>query len=373
MENSDWSYVENFDNIETENLDSLYPIDDSEDQISESVFSETTEGSELDRSVGNVIDVEIDFGGDLEAAIAAANNGDLVQLGENVYYTEGITIDKNIIVSGIEGSVIDGNGTGSSILVLTPQASGTTIENIEIINGNNGIYGNGAKNLTLRNLNINNIGIEQTIRFGENNTGITLNKADGVQILDSNLSNIGRKGVGIGDTNGAFISGLTVQNVNLDAQHAQSHDAAGVKFFNTFNATVENSYFASINANNIWNDTSSNTTIEGNTIEGVGDSFIKPSFNTNVDISGIYNEKSVNSQIEDNNVDSLDDFSALNATAFSTESMILEENSWSQFELNTTDYWANEEAEKLIAITEDPGAADFSLFTQDYYAWANIG
>ena len=374
MENLNLSYVEEFENTASSNADSLYTVDGSEEsQIGESVFYETTNEQFAAPANGNVVDVENDFNGDLAGAIASANSGDTVELGNNVYYTDGIVIDKNIVLSGQEGSVINGNGTGESIIRITSEGSGATVQNIEITNGNNGIFGDNATNLTLQNLDINNIGIDQTIRDGQNNTGIILNKANGTQVLDSRLNNIGRKGIGIGDTSDALISNVVVENVNLDAQHAQSHDAAGVKFFNTFNTTVQDSYFDNINANHIWNDTTNSTTIEGNTIEGVGDSFVIPDFNDNVDISGIYNEKSVDSTVRGNTADSLDEFLAYNATAFTTESMALEDNIFSHSGVNTTDFWTNQEAEIQIATTQNPNDANFDLFSQDYYAQANIG
>lgn len=345
---------------------SLYPADGGENPIGESVFYDVPANS-------NVVDVENDFNGDLVSAIASASSGDTVQLGNKVYYTDGIVIDKNIVLSGVEGSVIDGAGTGSSIVTINSEGSGTTIQNIEITNGNNGIFSANATNLTLQNLDINNIGVNQTIRQGQNNTGITLNKSDGTQILDSSLSNIGRKGIGIGDTNNALIKNVTVEDVNLGAQHAQSHDAAGVKLFNTYNVTVSDSSFDDINAINIWNDTTHSTIIEGNTIKEVGDSFIKPDFNTNVGIYGIYNEKSYNSTVRYNYADAIGEFTAFNATAYTTESMTFSDNDFSSFELGSTDYWSNEAAEKLVAETIEANQADFSLFSQDYYNQANIG
>ena len=173
------------------------------------------------------IDVDNDFGGNLESAIASANNGDVIQLGSNVYYTDGITLDKDITIDGKEGSVVNGGGTSQAVFNLTSGATGATIQDVEITNANIGINGNGAFNLTLQNLDINNIGIDRTIRDGQNNSGILLGYANGLQLLNSRIFNIGRKGVGVGDTDGAVISGLTVQDVNLAAQHAQSHDAAG--------------------------------------------------------------------------------------------------------------------------------------------------
>lgn len=321
----------------------------------------------------NIINVDDDFGGNLENAIAAAQDGDTVQLGGNVYYTDGITLSKDITIDGQRGSVINGGGTSQPIFNLTPEATGATIQDLEITNGNNGITSYGAFDLTLQNLNINNIGLNQTVRDGQFNTGLVLNRADGLRLLNTTLSDLGRKGVGVNDTDGAMISGISVQNVNLDAQHAQSFDAAGIKFYNNNNVTVKDSYFSNINAMSIWSDTNNATTIEGNVVENVGSDFLAPSFNTNVEISGIYNEKSSNSVIKNNNVTALDGFMAFNATEFSTESMTLEGNNFSSMAVNTQDYWVNESVEKLIATTENPDAANFDMFADEYFAQANIG
>lgn len=320
-----------------------------------------------------IINVDNDFGGNLANAIASANDGDIVQLGSNVYYTNGITIDKDITIDGQEGSVINGGGTSEPIISLTQEATGATIQDIEITNGNNGIYGYSVFNLTLQNLNINNIGLSETIRDEQKNTGIVLNRADGLQLLDSEIHDMGRKGVGVNDTDGAIVSGLSVYNVNLAGQHSQSFDAAGVKFFNTNDVIVRDNHFSDINAINLWNDTTNGTTIEGNVVENVGEDFLAPDFDSNVNITGIYNEKSSNSIVRNNEGTSIDGFLAFNATEFSTETMIMEDNNFSSFEINTEDYWVNEPVERLIATTEDPAEADFSLFADEYFAQAEIG
>ena len=357
-------------------VDSLYSEEGSvEGDGSESVFYPTAETNTTaqPQGGGRTIDVDSDFGGNLESAIASANNGDVVVLGSNRYYTSGLTLDKDITLDGREGAVIDGGGTANSVIKVTPGASNATIQNIEITNANNGISGNGASNLTLQNLEIHNIGVGQPSRYGDNNTGISLSNADGIQIKDSRIYNVGRKGIGIGATQGGLISNVTVQDVNLDAQHAQSHDAAGIKFYNTNDVTVSGSYLSDINANHIWNDTTSNTKIEGNTIENVGSDFIAPGFNDNVEISGIYTEKSHNSSVRDNTVTANDGFSAFNATAFSSQTMDLGYNNFSSMATETTDYWTNQAAETQIATTTNPADANFSLFSDQYYGQANIG
>jgi hypothetical protein len=319
------------------------------------------------------INVDSDFNGDLESAIASADDGDTIVMGSNTYFTDGITLDKDLTIDGQEGTIIDGGGTSASIFELTSEATGATIQDLRITNGNNGINSNGAFNLTIQNLEVDNIGLSTTIRDGQNNTGIILNRANGLQLSNTFIHDIGRKGVGVNDTDGAVVSNLTVQNINLAAQHTQSFDAAGIKFYNTNDVTVKDNNLSSINAYGIWNDTNNGTIIENNVINNVGDVFLKPDFNQNVNIAGIYDEKSVNSTVRGNNVTTVGDFLAFNATAFTTETLVLENNNFSRFELNTPDFWINEELEKLIATTENPDEANFSLIADEYFAQTNIG
>lgn len=327
-----------------------------------------------DSDDNRIINVDSDYGGDLESAIAAANDGDVVLLGANIYFTDGIRVSADITIDGQEGSVINGNGTSESIFRLDSGASGATIQDVEITNGNNGIYGSRAANLTLRNLNINNVGITETIRDGINNSGIALDHADGLQLYDSVIRNAGRKGIGVGDTDGAVIDNVKVQNVNLAAEHSLIHDAAGIKFFNTNDIVLKNSYFSDINAINIWPDTANATTIDNNVLVGVGEDFLLPDFNQSSNRSGIYNEKSSNSIVQNNTANTAnDDFVAFRSTEFSTETLTLGENDFSSIELGTRDYWVDESAEKLIALTEDPDEANFDLIADAYIAQANIG
>ncbi|MEL6495784.1 MAG: right-handed parallel beta-helix repeat-containing protein [Cyanobacteria bacterium J06623_7] len=334
----------------------------------------STQDNYIVRQTNNIINVDDDFDGNLENAIAAAEDGDVVRLGANVYDISGITISKDITIDGISGSsIIDGGGTSGAILNLDRNASGATLRDLEITNGNIGISANETTDLTLARLEVHNIGLDETIRDGQNNIGISLTSTDGFRLVNSEIRDIGRKGVGIIDTDGGTIRGVTVSNVNLEAEHAQSFDAAGIKLFNTNEVTVANNELFQINAFNIWNDITSNTTIEGNVITGVGADFLQPEFNFSVDVAGIYNEKSYESVVADNEVEAVENFTAFRATEFTTESMLLGRNNFSSVQLNTEDFWANEEAERLVAVTEDPDAADFELFADDFFAEANIG
>jgi Peptidase M10 serralysin C terminal/Right handed beta helix region len=327
----------------------------------------------VEPDTGKTINVDSDFNGNLENAIASANDGDTIELSDKTYFTDGITVNQDITIDGQAGTIIDGGGTSLSIFDLTAEATGATIQDLRITNGNNGINSNGAFNLTIQNLELDNIGLSETIRDGQNNTGLVFNRANGLQLSNTYLHDIGRKGVGINDTDGAVVSNLTVQNINLAAQHAQSFDAAGIKLYNTNDVTLNGNNLSRINAYNIWNDTSNGTIIENNVIENVGNVFVRPSFNQNVNIAGIYDEKSSNSIVRGNRVTTAGGFLGYNATAFTTETLTLANNDFSSFELNTQDFWLNEELEKRIATTENPDEANFDLIADAFFAQANIG
>ena len=323
-------------------------------------------GNELENQP-KVISVEEDFDGDLASAIAAADDGDTVKLDAKVYSTDGMTIDKDITIDGRRGTVIDGEGTSNAIFSLNSAASGTTIKNLEITNAKTGIFGDGATDLTLQHLEIHDIGNEEIVKGDEENSAIILDHADGFEIYNSDIYNVSKKGVGINNTDGGEISGLSIQDINLEAEHAQSLNAAGIKLFNTNEVTVSNNDLSGINAFYIWNDLTNSTIIENNNITGVGEDFLAPDFNNMVTVSGIYNEKSYESVVRDNFAESVDDFLAFDATEFTTETMILEDNFFSSIEINSTDFWANEELEKIVAITEDPKEAGFELFADDFF------
>jgi hypothetical protein len=329
-----------------------------------------------------IINVDQEFNGDLDKAIESANDGDTVRLGEKTYETEGLGINKDITIDGIRGkSVINGNGTKESVITINVDGAGSTIQDVEITNASSGINVLNASDVTLKNLEIHDIGIKQVDRSGVDNFGINLSVADGFQVLDSEIYDIGRKGVGVVDTDGGLIKGLTLNDINIDANHAQSYDAAGIKLFNTNDVTVEDNKMSKINAFCLWDDLTSNTVIDGNEFLGVGDSFEAPDFNGNVTVAGMYIEKTYKTSVDNNKITSVDDrrdgagrFLAFDATEFSTETLDLgENNDFTNQALNTTDYWAAQEAEKLIATTEEPLEANFDLFSDEFYNSNSFG
>jgi Right handed beta helix region len=329
-----------------------------------------------------IINVDQEFNGNLDKAISAANDGDTVQLGGKTYKTKGLELNKDITIEGVEGkSVINGNNTSGSVITVHADGSGSTVQGVEITNAASGINVLAASDVTLQNLEIHNIGIDKVNRSGVDNFGINLSSASNFKILDSEIYDIGRKGIGAIDSDGGLIEGVTLKDINLDAEHSQSFDAGGIKLFNTNAVTVKDNKMSKINAFCLWDDLTSNTVIDGNDITGAGDSFKAPEYNENVTVAGMYIEKTYNTTVDNNKVTSVDDtrpdagtFLAFDATEFSTESMVLgENNDFSSQKLNTTDYWANERLEKRIATTEDPAAANFSLISEEYFTGGTFG
>lgn len=331
-----------------------------------------------------IINVDQDFNGDLDKAISAANDGDTVELGRKTYKTKGLELNKDITIDGIRGeSIISGNNTSGSVITVHVDGSGSTIQDVEITNASSGINVLAASDVTMQNLEIHNIGIDKVNRDGQDNFGVNLNSADNFKILDSEIYDIGRKGIGATDTDGGLIEGVTLKDINIDAEHSQSFDAGGIKLFNTNDVTVRDNKMSKINAFNIWDDLTSNTVLDGNEITGAGDSFKAPDYNPNVTVAGIYVEKTYNTFADNNKITSVDDtrpdagiFLAFNATEFSSESLVLgENNDFSSQKLDTTDYWTpgSEKAEKRIATTEDPAAANFSLIAEEYFTGSSFG
>jgi nitrous oxidase accessory protein NosD len=333
----------------------------------------------MDNSSNKVLNVDKDFGGDLDKAIAAANDGDTVELGKKTYKTSGMSLNKDITIDGVRGqSVIDGEGSSNSIITINEAASGTTIKDLEITDGNNGVNVTGAENVTLKNLDINNIGLENPVRNeGTNSIGVSLANADGFKVLNSKISDIGRKGIGVIDTDTGTIDGNTLSNINLDAEHSQSVDAGGIKLFNTDDINITNNKLSGVNAFNIWDDITRDTTIDGNEITGVGEDFLAPEYNSFVRVAGIYVEKTYQTTVDNNKVTvGNDDFYAFDATEFSTETMVLgENNEFPSTDIGSTDFWADGigDLEKKVAMTEDPDAANFSLFADDFYNGGTYG
>jgi nitrous oxidase accessory protein len=67
-------------------------------------------------------------GGDLQLAIAVADEGDVLVLRAGIHAGP-VRLDKRITLQGMPGAVVEGNGTGS---VVTIQAAGAVVSGLEV-------------------------------------------------------------------------------------------------------------------------------------------------------------------------------------------------------------------------------------------------
>lgn len=315
---------------------------------------------------GQVINVEA--GQDIQAAIDSANNGDVVRLGEGTFNVESLFIDKDITLDGVEGSVIDGGGTEETLITLGQNASGATLQDFELTNAKNGIYSDGSDNLTINNLDINNIGLGELTdtSFGANNTAILVANTSGTEITNNSISDIGRLGITVKVSDGGdiLVDGNRISNVNRDGLHSQSHDAGGIKLFDTTDVTVSNNELFDINAQNIWADTVNLTTITGNEVEIAEDVFNPFNDLVGNGVMGIYNEKSWNAVISGNSVktETEGDF-AIRSTEANYDSLSEFDNLFvGPTDFKSETYWADEAVERDVAL----GNSVFEDFSETY-------
>ena len=87
----------------------------------------------------------------IQAAVTAANPGDLIQVAAGSY-NENVTIDKSVTINGVAGTVLDGTGVGGNGFLF--KASDITIDGFEITNFVCGIRTYGGPS-TYNNINVN--------------------------------------------------------------------------------------------------------------------------------------------------------------------------------------------------------------------------
>ena len=340
------------------------------DQSDISILNQTAaKSSEFERNFseaqpeagGKVI--QLGEGDDIQAAIDSASDGDVIKLAQGTYTTSGLTIDKDITLDGEEGTVIDGQGADGKIITIGENADGATLQDLELTNASNGVFADGADDLLIQNLDINNIGLGELSNSGfeADNTGILVANTSGTQILNNQLSDIGRLGITVKESDGGdiLIDGNSLSNINLDAQHSQAHDAGGIKLFDTAGVTISNNDFDRVNAHNLWLDTVNETEVSGNSINIDDDLFQAGSEQSGLGLMGIYNEKSYNADITNNSISALgeNDF-AIRSTADNFSSLTESANDFDgNVDFQSETYWAGQSADQIelernIAISD---------------------
>ena len=149
-------------------------------------------------------------------------------------------------------------------------------------------------------------------------------------------------------TDNGLISGLDVQNINLEGKNALNWDVAGIKLFDTTNIEIADNFLSGVNGHAIWSDTSKGTSVTNNLVQGVGEVLAGSVGNAasaggteRDNTTGIYIEKTADATVDGNTVNGLDGFDFIAATSYSSGSSSLGQNASSSVATNRTDYWIN--------------------------------
>ncbi|WP_370640253.1 nitrous oxide reductase family maturation protein NosD [Aurantimonas sp. HBX-1] len=161
--------------------------------------------------------IQLAPGAGLQAAIDAASPGDVIRLSAG-RHDGPVTLAKTLTLEGEAGAIVAGSGSGSVITVSAPgsvvrglqitgsgrslpdmdsgvfvaqSASGTRVEENEILNNLVGIYLHGAENSLARGNRI--VGLREG-RTSEAGDGISLWNAPGAQVIGNDVS-FGRDGI----------------------------------------------------------------------------------------------------------------------------------------------------------------------------------
>ncbi|MBL8133204.1 MAG: nitrous oxide reductase family maturation protein NosD, partial [Anaerolineae bacterium] len=182
----------------------------------------------------------------IEAALAAANGGDVIEVHGGVYPAP-LTVDKSVSLIGIDRPVIDGGGQGSLVLITAPQVlfSGFIVRNSgqSLAHEDTGIIIQ-AEGVTVRDNLLDNVmfGIyfaDAPAGLAEDNVirGIPLDESmrgDGIRVWYSHDVQL----IGNEITGGRDILIWYADNITIRRNHIH-HNRYGLHFMFNKNATVQ--------------------------------------------------------------------------------------------------------------------------------------
>ena len=197
---------------------------------------------------------------------------------------ENVTIDRDdVTLQGDPGATVNGPDAGSNTITVT--ASRVTIDGLTVSGGRNGIVGQGARGMTVRNSTIQATGRTGVVYFQgasgrvdsctiQNNTlrdGIAV-ESSSVTVINSLITQNGRSGVNIVDGGSGRIG---IDNNNLAAGNTISSNASsGINLFTGATAFIAGNTISgngtnpALNRNGIQVTMSSADIIGGNSITG---------------------------------------------------------------------------------------------------------
>ena len=178
----------------------------------------------------------------IQAAVNAAQNGDVIEIKTGTYTSGTINIAKSLTIKGIEDDVVIEAGSSGGY-GLEIQANNFTIENVKLQNNNNANYGlkiSGSNNVTVKDVEVTGFARSGVDLIGCNTASIeNVNSHDngGVGIAISNSTNITLNGITTSDnvwggvglfTNKDFYTGnLSGGTTGLDGIDLQGTNSFG--------------------------------------------------------------------------------------------------------------------------------------------------
>jgi len=212
----------------------------------------------------------------IQKAINAVKTGDIIRVRATTYY-EHVVVNKTVSLIGEDSSatIIDGNGTGTVVLVT---ADNVVVSDLTVKNGEFGIRIDSSASCTISGINAN-----------DNVDGIHISSSYDCVVMESNASSNDRRGIFLNSAWNSQIIGNTVNNnrkyygygINLNASWnclingnvANNNYYDGLGFLNSSNCIVSENNVWSNDFLGIWLDTSRNITVSrnyfGNNTEGI--------------------------------------------------------------------------------------------------------
>ncbi len=234
------------------------------------------EGGALTRSVGGSgtgIVHEVRDGDSIQAAVAAAGEGDVIRVFPGTY-SETVYIDRDdLVISGVvldnQWPVLEGNKELNDAILYS--GNDITIENLQIQHyKGNAIMGQAGNNFLIRNNNVIDTGVYGIFpEFGTNGL-ITHNVLSGIE--DAAIY------VGMCDnihvtTNEVFdnVAGIEIENTRHSiVEHNYVHDnTGGILVFITPGLPIKTTYDTIVRNNFVVNNNTPNFGIPGSTVAGI--------------------------------------------------------------------------------------------------------
>ena len=188
------------------------------------------------------------LGPDLQDRIRGASPGDIILVYPGTY-SGSLTVDRSLVLLGVDDPVIDAQGSGS---VISLTAGGATVAGFTLLHSGNGTYDSGMKITSSGNRILSN-------RISGHQYGVNLFPlSDGNVIRNNTITNSTSEGI-----HGENLRDKTVIDSNL----ILNHGGDGIHIEYSWNVSLRNNTIAYNGGNGITFNYSQETLLSGNRVE----------------------------------------------------------------------------------------------------------